>query len=375
MSRLSLLSGFFVQTGRRNPGIDLLRTLAITFVMVRHFVEFTPDYLSLARRADWELWLFGITGVDLFFVLSGFLIFSMLFKLQQTGRMSVKDFFVGRILRIWPAYFFSIFVVAVFSWFDSLSHIPIFLLFLQNYVLVSPNVNGGIYWTLAVEEHFYISAPLLVILLSNPNKNRTIALFVALLCLPILMRTISFLNFQVDLTTLTRQTHYRVDTIVYGALIAYLFYYFPSIFRRMTGRMTAFGLASIFLPIAVLSNSSAVLDPEMGLFIATIGISAPGIFYAAILFLVLAIRDVTIPGTFLWRPIAHLSYSMYLYHLFAVLIANLIFSSIDMSAVNIIVHFACFFALTLLLAAISYLLIERPFLLAREIYRSASSQT
>ena len=216
MKLLSPPNGFFVESSRRLPYLDLLRTLAITFVMVRHFIEFTPDYLHMARENDWEFWRFGITGVDLFFVISGFLIFSMLFRLQQTNRLVIKDFFVGRILRIWPAYFVSIFVIAVFSSFDSLTHIPVFLLFLQNYVLLSPNVNGGIYWTLAVEEHFYLFAPLLVILLSRPNRYRTAAYFAMLLCLPVAFRFASFFYGQVDLTTLTRQSHYRIDTIMCG---------------------------------------------------------------------------------------------------------------------------------------------------------------
>jgi hypothetical protein len=55
MKLLSLPSGFFVESGRRLPYLDLLlRTLAITFVMVRHFIEFTPDYLRMARDSEWE---------------------------------------------------------------------------------------------------------------------------------------------------------------------------------------------------------------------------------------------------------------------------------------------------------------------------------
>ena len=369
MKLLSPPSGFFVESGRRLPYLDLLRTLAITFVMIRHFIEFTPDYLRLARESDWEIWRFGITGVDLFFVLSGFLIFSMLFKLQQSNRLAVKDFFVGRILRIWPAYFVSIFVVAIFSSFKSLTHIPIFLLFLQNYVLVSPNVNGGIYWTLAVEEHFYLFAPLLVILLSRPNRYRTFAYFAVLLCLPVAFRFASFFYGQVDLTTLTRQSHYRIDTIMCGVLIAYLFHHFPEIFTRSSLRIVAVCLALILFPITVISMSSMAHGPAFGLFQAIVGISLPGYLYAAILFIVLSLRGASLPGTRFWRPIAHLSYSMYLYHLFGVIIANSIFAYIGQGKVFIFLHFVVFFAVTVVLTTISYILVEGPFLLARERYR------
>lgn len=369
MKLLSPPSGFFVESGRRLPYLDLLRTLAITFVMIRHFIEFTPDYLRLARESDWEIWRFGITGVDLFFVLSGFLIFSMLFKLQQSNRLAVKDFFVGRILRIWPAYFVSIFVVAIFSSFKSLTHIPVFLLFLQNYVLVSPNVNGGIYWTLAVEEHFYIFAPLLVILLSSRNRYLIVACFALLLTLPVAFRIASFVYGQVDLTTLTRQSHYRIDTIMWGVLIAYLFYHFPEIFTRTSLRRVAICLALILFPIAVISMSSRVYDPVFGLFHAIVGISLPGYLFAVVLFIVLSLRGASLPGAKFWRVIAHLSYSMYLYHLFGVIIADSIFSYIGQGIGFIIPHFIIFFAVTVALAVISYILVERPFLLARERYR------
>lgn len=370
--RLKLLSppdGFFVESGRRLPYLDVLRTLAITLVMVRHFVDYTPEYLELAQQNGWQLWRFGVTGVDLFFVLSGFLIFSMLFRLQRSNSLSVKDYFVGRILRIWPAYFASILVVAIFSSFESLTHIVAYLLFLQNYVLVSPNVNGGIYWTLAVEEHFYLFAPLLVVLLAGRNHRRNFACLATLLFLPILLRFASVSLEGVDVELLTEQTHYRIDTITCGVFVAYLFHNFPGLFTRKALRLGALCLGLVAGPVAVIGTTSWVDDPTWGAVHAVVGISVPGYFYAAVLCFALAFHGTSVPGARFWRTIAHLSYSMYLYHIFGVVIAGAVFSHVGIGGEFLIPHFVFFFVVTVILATISYILVERPFLRLREIYR------
>ena len=190
--------------------------------------------------------------------------------------------------------------------------------------------------------------------------------------MPVAFRFASFFYGQVDLTTLTRQSHYRIDTIMCGVLIAYLFHHFPEIFTRTSLRLVAICLALILFPIAVISMSSMVHDPAFGLFRAIVGISFPGYFYAVILFIVLSLRGVSLPGTRFWRLIAHLSYSMYLYHLFGVIIANSIFSYIGQGNIFIVPHFVVFFAVTVALAAFSYMLVERPFLLVRKSYRLSS---
>ena len=111
----------------------------------------------------------GFLGVDMFFVLSGYLIVTLLLREKDKQTISLKGFYIRRALRIFPIYFGVIFVIAtalfIFKGDDAegqsyISLLPIYLLFLANFSLVHiPTLS--IYWSLATEEQFYIVWPLL----------------------------------------------------------------------------------------------------------------------------------------------------------------------------------------------------------------------
>src|SRR5206468_5942041 len=144
----------------RQPGLDLLRALAIIVVVIYHAALFG---FKLPGRVD----RFGWIGVDLFFVLSGYLIGGQLLApLSRDRRMNLGRFFARRVLRIMPAYFV---VLAIYfllpSWreYSEMSQ-PLwkFLLSIQNIGL-----HGGTAfshaWSLAVEDQFYLALPFILI--------------------------------------------------------------------------------------------------------------------------------------------------------------------------------------------------------------------
>ena len=151
----------------RNQSLDVLRCIAVLLVLGFHF----PRYFLLARA--------GWIGVDLFFVLSGFLISGLLFQeYKATGRISFRRFFIRRGLKIWPPFYtFIAATAAIFLY--SRSPVPwraflVSSLFLQNYLHDSPIIAGGVFvhlWSLAVEEHFYVLLPLLFIVLLKCNPG------------------------------------------------------------------------------------------------------------------------------------------------------------------------------------------------------------
>ena len=114
-------------TSARFNGLDHLRAIAILLVLMYHYRAFMhPDWIDTYGR-------FGWTGVDLFFVLSGFLISNQLFQeIKNRGNFSLKSFFTKRFFRIIPPYFFTLLLYFCFPFFrerESLSPLWKFLIF------------------------------------------------------------------------------------------------------------------------------------------------------------------------------------------------------------------------------------------------------
>ncbi|WP_158942270.1 acyltransferase [Granulicella sp. S190] len=145
----------------RMQGLDTLRGVAIVAVMLYHLEGYLPE--SMAAVAQ-----FGWMGVDLFFVLSGYLIGSQLLKPYVSGgEVSLRDFYRRRAYRILPAYFVVLWIYLVWpAWRESAVLPPLwqFLTFTVNLFFVDFSHHAFSHvWSLCVEEHFYLVLPLLVI--------------------------------------------------------------------------------------------------------------------------------------------------------------------------------------------------------------------
>src|SRR6266436_3971304 len=140
----------------RNLQLDFLRGVAILLVILRHTVLF--------HIPGWEASLvqFGWAGVDLFFVLSGFLISGLLFsEYRQNGMIRFARFAVRRALKIYPAFYFLVLLtvlarIALHTSDAVLRPLLHDVFFMQSY---TPGTYGH-FWSLSVEEHFYILFPL-----------------------------------------------------------------------------------------------------------------------------------------------------------------------------------------------------------------------
>ena len=146
----------------RIPSLDILRTLAIALVFTTHF--------GIFAEGDWfaKVGPFGWAGVDLFFVLSGYLIAGQLLRaLRSRGKISLRDFYVRRGLRIWPNFFFVLGIYFLFPLTKERSQLPPlwrFLTFTQNFGL-DYHAQGAFShaWSLCVEEQFYLVLPFLLL--------------------------------------------------------------------------------------------------------------------------------------------------------------------------------------------------------------------
>jgi peptidoglycan/LPS O-acetylase OafA/YrhL len=172
----------------RLPGLDLLRAVAISWVMAYHASSF-----GLISRDHW-IAKFDWMGVDLFFVLSGFLIAGQLLRPWARGHQpDYSRFFARRLLRTVPAY---LAVVALYFLFPVLRERPViqplwqFLTFTQNFGYVpDPPKAFSHAWSLCVEEQFYLVFPMIVAILAvRPRPRRVVGVFIAVLIVGIVSR-------------------------------------------------------------------------------------------------------------------------------------------------------------------------------------------
>jgi peptidoglycan/LPS O-acetylase OafA/YrhL len=217
----------------RNTNLDALRAIAILMVLGRHC------HLS----AWWHQ--IGWAGVDLFFVLSGFLVSGLLFSaFQTTGQIDLSRFYIRRGLKIWPSYYLLIasgLIISAILPGHSISTkglLP-YAFFLQNYLGLE--ATYGHTWSLAVEEHFYLALPLLLLAIRG-NRDRPFA------AMPWVFGVVAVLaaagrfsaGWKVDgtgdvvlMSAYMFRTHLRLDALLFGALLSYYKHYRPAIFQRI----------------------------------------------------------------------------------------------------------------------------------------------
>lgn len=289
--------------------LDGLRGIAILLVILTHLYEFGP--FKIITEIGW-------VGVDLFFVLSGFLITGILLDSKRTKNY-FRNFIVRRALRILPLYYL---ILIVFYFLDNYSNNPNFSypqnqqlpywLYIQNYFSISHNwINSGLtfyighFWSLAIEEQFYIFWPLAVIFFSSKNLLR---LSLIMTCLSIITR-----NINPEFSFVYNFTLTRLDGLLIGSAIAILIREDKKILEKLIlPTLWLSGIAlCIILFISGPSNSSS-------LFIR-IGYTLNSLFFGAILLLPFAKNKVglilaKLLESKIFTSLGKYSYGIYVYH-------------------------------------------------------------
>jgi peptidoglycan/LPS O-acetylase OafA/YrhL len=284
------LSGrFFIGVKERNPSLDFLRALAIILVLIRHFLDRNPAYDPHIPAFVTSIGQFGWSGVDLFYVLSGFLIFSIIFRQEAQGTFSWINFYLKRALRIWPAYFASLAVCMVVGQFTIRpEELTYFIFFLQNYVGPLSQLNGGVYWSIAVEEHFYLLAPLLLVASAAVRRYRLYILLLLVVIPPILGLIVYETVVQGDMAKFYYDiyfpTHMRFDALAMGVLCAYLLAHHRHLFQLALVRRLLPLVCLSLLAVAIITTVPLNrYSQHPGLAAAVIGFSATPAFWASVL--------------------------------------------------------------------------------------------
>ena len=224
---------------QRQPGLDLLRALAIIVVVIYHAGIMGFPLPSRVHRWGW-------IGVDLFFVLSGYLIGGQLLaEVARSEHLNLARFYARRVLRIMPAYFVILTIYFLLpSWReypDMAQPLWKFLLSVQNIAL-----HGGTAfshsWSLAVEDQFYLALPfILLVLFWRPRGAILVSCFIVLsgLFLRAFLAAqnasvdggVSFRGFQ---AWIYYPTWTRLDPLVLGVVIAAIEKFRPRLWQRLT---------------------------------------------------------------------------------------------------------------------------------------------
>lgn len=348
------------------PSLDGIRALAVLAVIASHL----PVLLSYQHPTPWP-WLNkfisgGFLGVDVFFVLSGFLITSLLLKEHSRfGQIKLSHFFARRALRLFPALYLLLaidFLIAIYEKTSLSGQWNITwatVLYLNNWYFVWPSLrngpadfqtNLGHLWSLSVEEQFYLVWPIVIFLIMKLKKVKTfLTIFVVvLMTLVAIRRTMLWHDNNFYLEILIR-TDARLDSLLMGALLAVCFRYI-----QVSTKMLRWG-AYASLPVFVLI---AYQGPESPFFY-TIGFTIVAML--AFIMIYAAVEQAWGINRILehkWLTfIGQISYGLYLWHFVVFTFLSKHFF-VGPRVMRISVGLLITFAITLL----SWFFVEKPFL-------------
>jgi peptidoglycan/LPS O-acetylase OafA/YrhL len=368
----SALRSVVVDLFARNDGeieaLNGLRALAILAVLLLHLYVPAGPYLGVPF-ASLDRFARNLTsGVDLFFVLSGFLVYSHLVA-KPMNRHALLAYARKRARRILPAYIFALIGAAIYVYnligsleragqhemayrlTTSLSSVWTDLLFVSNYSadrLLEPG------WSLSVEVHFYLLLPLLVLAFQRLQSRARLALLVVLFMIPTLLRL-----YWHDDGMIYFYTHTRLDGIFAGMIVAELI-------QVDSSRLLKGGL-SIVVAALLLFGHLCEID---GFFYRTFRYAFFAAGFAMLLYLAVKSSKSSLFGRLLsstaLRFIARISYTLYLWHP--------IFLTVGLRQIGVnpdseITHVFLGWMYALVVAAagstVLYLAIERPFQMRR----------
>jgi peptidoglycan/LPS O-acetylase OafA/YrhL len=290
----------------RMIGLDFLRGIAILAVIGYHFKPIETG-IPVISVVQYPLTHYGLEGVTLFFTLSGFLVGGLLLRqYAESGSIQARRFIIRRIFKIWPAYYVLIAFHLIAGRHPAATFLVQNLTHLQNYLGTSITQT----WSLAVEEHFYLFLPLMLLLFAHWRMRPSAMLAVlGLLCLAVLAAR-SLAVYRGEFHAASVYTQYRMDSLLAGVMLAVVYWTMPATYTRLA-RQKALLVSLIAMLVLWLAFAQRYewLDKSVGYTIQGIG-------FVALLVVMLESRG-TLTRTLGGRAVSWIgvySYGIYLWH-------------------------------------------------------------
>ncbi len=357
--------------------LNALRGIAFIIVFLYHFF----GYMSNGSKNGMvtSLIMKGHLGVNLFFVLSGFLItYLLLTEKEETGKINILFFYMRRVLRIWPLYILVLimgfFVYPLITHEFHIStlkdHLAYYIGFLGNFDRIRSgfvgigNDNLGVLWSVAVEEQFYLFWP---VILSIVNKKWYLPLFIGIIFSSLLFRFL----YQNNEAVLYLHTFSVMSDLATGSLLAYAAIFKTSLFFKLQSCKRIF-IYGVYIILFLLIFFYEVWAPLNAFTIVTER------FILSLCFVFIIGEQCFACDSFLklgkiklLSGIGIISYGLYCLHLYSIVIVQKLNSMLHYKQSSPIVFFAelivCF-GISILMCMISYRYFEKKILQLKNKY-------
>jgi peptidoglycan/LPS O-acetylase OafA/YrhL len=370
------------------PGLNALRFIAASAVIITH-IELLKGLFGL--KSFWLnplLYNLGGLGVYFFFVLSGFLITYLLLKEKTLlNEIKIKDFYIRRILRIWPLYFFILILgFFVLPFFKEIHISNLEISFQQHfypnlllYLFILPNLAFSFYaavphigqsWSIGVEEQFYIFWPWLI--KRSDNILKTLFVFIVViivvkvlyLYLPVSLKT---KDWYIPIKRFLAMT--KLESMAIGGIGAYfLFHNNLKILKFITHKLV-FMLSFLFVFLLVYFTPQKLQD---GIHI---------IYSVLFLIIIMNISSgkfwlISFLDNSIFNYLGNISYGIYMYHFMIIPMVLFFYEKIDIQVgivtENILIYFVVFL-FTIIISSISFFLFEIKFIKIKTKYTTINS--
>lgn len=370
--------GLKVTLENRYPGLDLARSIAISLVVFSHSLWISNYYPSII---SWLMRLSGTIGVEIFFVISGFLIGKIVLKLIQKDDFSLQDVFVflkRRWFRTLPNYYLAL-LINLILWVAIYKEIPeklfLYFFYLQNITTTSP-AFFRIAWSLAVEQFCYIVGPFSLFFLIKcfPKQDKG-KLFVIMSLLVILL--LGFVRYYFNQThdihslsdwneKLRKVTIYRLDAIYYGFIAFYMLhkYTISEVLKRLFFNI---GLV-ILLMLHIFIFALGINVEEFPFFFNVLFLPLNSIAICLLLPFLTTISFQSLLFTKWITLISVISYSIYLLHYTIILhLFKEFFPSDTLTGLSLGLYTGIYWIVTFVFSYLLYKYFESPMTRLREI--------
>ncbi|MBR4497959.1 MAG: acyltransferase [Bacteroidales bacterium] len=336
--------------------LDTFRAIAAIVVMIGHIELFRQNHFG----GSWfDVVPSGHTAVMMFFVISGFLITFLLTKEKEKyGTISLKDFYLRRVLRIYPLYYLILLVSSLFFLAPPSCKTIVYA------VTILPNVSHAIgcgwsaspqIWSIGVENLFYIFFPLIMLFI--PNKRMLLLLLIMTIGLAILPHAIDFVNVRTiqneSLAHFNQKFFFcnKFDSLLIGCLAGFAFADNHKLLKIIYNKWL-FGICAFFAIVMWGGNiETKHFNDEL-----------MSVLFAVVILNVCTNTQLNI--TFenrVTKFLGRISYGIYMYHWIILLLAFK-FLPIDGTAVSVVVLYAVVITATIIVAWLSYETYEKFFL-------------